>query len=192
MGWARTREEVSPESSLLTPAEIYGAAVSVRWGCHSANVIGTRWRWQGGDRRRGEVGAGRGLGPAWGWDGDAMSSALLSATCELYCPPAHPALTPQNCLGGSHKHESSGTRQPRSTPGSAQTHLCLPMSSAEVSPSSPESSPTGIQSSTHSLRSYDHPFTCPHPSTPPPLHLFPLPIHLPSIHPSIYPLYPAI
>lgn len=72
MGWARTQEEVGLESSLLTPAEIYGAASSAHWGCHSANVIGTRWRWQGGDRGGGEAGAvgaqclpraGAGMGP---------------------------------------------------------------------------------------------------------------------------------
>lgn len=95
MGWAGTQEEVGLESSLLTPAEIYGAAARARWGCHSANVIGTRWRWQGGDRGRGEAGAWGpgaclGLEPRWSQPSE-MSSALR--VCRL-CPPLlYPALT---------------------------------------------------------------------------------------------------
>lgn len=119
-----------------------------------------------------------------------MSSALMSATCAPYhllVPPALPLPFPASCLGGSHRQEQPEIRWPRSPSGSTQTELCLPMGSPEVSLSFPESNPTGVQASTHSLPSYHHPSTYP-----PPLHLSPLLIHLPSIHlsnpyPSLYP-----
>lgn len=73
-------EEVGPESSLLTRAEIYGAAASACWACHSANVIGTQWRWWGGGCGRDEAGAGMepSLGP-----GDALPSPV---PCSSHYP----------------------------------------------------------------------------------------------------------
>lgn len=89
------------QSSLLVPAEIYGAAASARWGCHSANVIGTRWMWQGGDRGRGEAGAGGGL--EWRRPqapGRPLPSQPLPMGSTAPPRPRPSSLNPPTCQGG--------------------------------------------------------------------------------------------
>ena len=131
-------------------------------GCHSANVIGTRRWWRGGDWGWEEARQGLGgcLAPAWGGNGHGpqaprTSSELTSATCALPFPwSIHPALTP-NLPGG---RAQAGAARAWGPPSDVRTL---------VSPSALFSrvSPAGAQAAPHP------PVTTPLAVHPPPMHL---------------------
>lgn len=181
MGWARTREEVGPESSLLTPAEIYGAAARAHWA--AALLMGLGQGGGGGERTGvggGEVGAEGGLAPAWGGNGHGArtprtSSELTSATCALLCPwSIQPALTP-NLPEGRAQAGAAWARGPHLTARTLVSPGAL----------SPGSSPEGVQAAPHPpvttpLAVHPPPMlltsTGPPLCTPPPAHLADLPL----------------